>query len=154
MPSISLRGFNLQAESDEEEIPSRQADPDMELQVTFGGGLDELREKLEAKREELAQNGGKDTLWEAYLKRRRQGLHSKSTYLESGRIIFCDCAFYPCKRLLDDALLGKFYLRTWQITSKQSRSAGVVLIPSTRICSLVEVGVAYQSLLYSEDAFM
>lgn len=62
----------LQAGSGEdvEERPSRETDPKMELQVTFGGGLDQLKERLEAKREE-GMRGGKDTLWEAYLRRRK-----------------------------------------------------------------------------------
>ncbi len=42
----------------------------MELEVTFGGGLDDLTHRLQAKREE-ATNRKNDTVWQAYERRRR-----------------------------------------------------------------------------------
>ena len=45
------------------------ANGDMDMQVTFAGGLDDLGERLAAKRAEAA-HGGK-TVWEEYLRRRR-----------------------------------------------------------------------------------
>ena len=41
----------------------------MEMEVTFGGGLDELSAKLRAKAEERV-NKKNDTVWQAYLRKR------------------------------------------------------------------------------------
>ena len=42
----------------------------MELEVTFGSGLDALGQRLKAKREEAASQKS-DTVWQAYLRRRK-----------------------------------------------------------------------------------
>ena len=47
-------------------------DRTMELEVTFGSGLDALGQRLKAKREEAASQKS-DTVWQAYLRRRKCG---------------------------------------------------------------------------------
>lgn len=41
----------------------------MEMEVTFGGGLDDLSARLKAKAEERV-NQKNDTVWQAYLRKR------------------------------------------------------------------------------------
>jgi hypothetical protein len=55
--------------SESEEV-GRKGDGNMELEVTFGGGLDELTHRLQAKKEE-ATNKRNDSVWQAYERRRR-----------------------------------------------------------------------------------
>lgn len=62
----------MQEESGSDREPAGGArDRDMELQVTFGGGLDQLQQRLQSKRE-AALNQKTDTVWQAYLRRRRR----------------------------------------------------------------------------------
>ena len=44
---------------------------DMDMQVTFTGGLEGLSERLAARKK--AKAGGEDTVWDKYLQRRRWG---------------------------------------------------------------------------------
>lgn len=62
----------LQEEDSENESEKQgvQEESKMEMEVTFGGGLDDLSHKLRMKQEEKA-NKKSDTVWEAYLRRRR-----------------------------------------------------------------------------------
>ena len=55
----------------EEEGQDKKSRDGMELEVTFGGGLDDLTHRLQAKRQE-ATNKKNDTVWQAYERRRRQ----------------------------------------------------------------------------------
>lgn len=54
----------------EDEGATHKGAGNMELEVTFGGGLDDLTHRLQAKRQE-ATNKKNDTVWQAYERRRR-----------------------------------------------------------------------------------
>ena len=49
-----------------------QGNEGMEMEVTFGGGLDDLSARLKAKAEEKV-NKKNDTVWQAYLRKREYG---------------------------------------------------------------------------------
>lgn len=48
---------------------AEEQDQGMEMEVTFGGGLDDLSARLKAKAEERV-NQKNDTVWQAYLRKR------------------------------------------------------------------------------------
>ena len=63
-------GRYIQEDTEDEEMPGVKEDPGMEMQVTFGGGLDELSHKLRLKQGGNA-NKASDTVWDAYMRRRK-----------------------------------------------------------------------------------
>ena len=57
------------SEVDDGDLNGEQQIEGMEMEVTFGGGLDDLSARLKAKAEERV-NKKNDTVWQAYLRKR------------------------------------------------------------------------------------
>jgi len=70
MERKGVKDWGNDQEDDDSLPPGCIKDRDMELQVTFGQGLDTLGERLVAKHIEK-QKTGSETVWESYLRRKR-----------------------------------------------------------------------------------
>jgi hypothetical protein len=70
MERKGVKDWGNDPKDDDNLPPGCVTDRNMELQVTFGQGLDTLGERLVAKHIEK-QNAGTETVWESYLRRKR-----------------------------------------------------------------------------------
>jgi len=100
----------------ESEEGGHKGNGNMELEVTFGGGLDDLTHRLQAKKQ-LASNKKNDTVWQAYERRRRWALESFSTH---GRLYTILALCLPANNSMWHANSPNFYINLYPHVSAEN----------------------------------